>query len=372
MDSIVGVVLVVVMLVAEYPVIPTVGLGILAVATVIWRRRWPRATTAAVMAAAAGFLHAEPSAGIALVSVAVVLDFYSLGRAAARTWWRSWETLLGVAALPVIASGPGTWDAPTVLSVWAFFVIVPFTAGRVMDSRSRLTSQLAEDADRLLIAQQRREQRATAEERMRVAREVHDVLAHNVSVMVIQTAAARRVARTDVGAAQSALSVVESCGREALADLRRIVGVVRRDDPSREAWAPGLRQLPSLVQRAQTAGLPVELHVVGVLRWVPAAVDLAAYRIAQEALTNCLRHGRGSQTHVTVTYLVSSLRLEIINDGHRRGSAFPNRDGSGQGLVGMRERAESCGGLLEAGPLPGRGFRVVTILPFGDAVGGRR
>lgn len=346
--------------------------GAAACCTVALRRVWPIAVTAAAMGAAGWFQYADRGGGAAagVVSAALVLDFYLAGRVAGRRWWRSWEALLAVAAVAVIASGPDRWDLPTVASVWAFFVVLPFAAGRVVDARQRMALQLGAEASRLEAEQRQRAQAVAADERARAAREVHDVLAHSLSVMVIQTAAARRIAVSDLDGARSALLAVEACGRDALADLARMVGVMRRADvPVTASPAPGLSQVASLAERARAAGLPVELRVTGRERRVPPAVDLVSYRIVQEALTNCLKHAGAAQATVTVEFTAEDLHVEITDNGRGGTGDGTSRDGPGHGLLGMRERAALCGGTLQAGPRRGRGYRVRAVIPLTEAAG---
>ena len=202
------------------------------------------------------------------------------------------------------------------------------------------------------------------EERTRIARELHDIVAHCVSVMVIQTGAARSVARNDRAAAREALGAVESSGREALAEMRRMVGVLRKGDVELADTAPpGLSQLAALATRARAAGLPVEVHVEGRPRDLPAGLDLAAYRVIQEGLTNAIKHAGGARARVVVLYAPTVLELEVSDDGV--GPAPPAQEsGSGHGLIGMRERLRLYGGELHSGRRRGGGFAVSARIPL--------
>jgi signal transduction histidine kinase len=200
--------------------------------------------------------------------------------------------------------------------------------------------------------------RATDEEQARIARELHDVIAHNVSVMVVQAAAANDVFDTHPEKARDAVRSIEATGRSALTELRRLLGAVRAD-PS-YAPQPGLARLDGLVEGVRAAGLPVTVHVEGELEDLPAGLDLSAYRIVQEALTNTLKHAAASRAEVGIRRTSQSVELEIVDDGMGDGTA----EGSGQGLIGMRERATLVGGEVDAGPLPGGGFRVRARLPL--------
>jgi signal transduction histidine kinase len=196
-----------------------------------------------------------------------------------------------------------------------------------------------------------------------MARELHDVVAHGVSVMLIQTGAARQVLRTSPDRAEESLLTVEATGREAMAELRRLLGVLNDDGEAPGlAPQPGVDQLGALVERVREAGLPAELAVDGAPRPLPASLDMTVYRIAQEALTNALRYARRAATLVHVSYEPDQLRLEILDDG----PAIPAdaADGSGRGLVGMEQRAALVGGRLEAGPRLGGGYAVRAWLPL--------
>ena len=206
--------------------------------------------------------------------------------------------------------------------------------------------------------------RAVGEEQARIARELHDVIAHSVSVIVVQAAAADDVFDERPDQARAALRSIESAGREALGELRRLLAPVRPSaDGAPPAPQPGLDRLDELVAPLRAAGLEVEVRREDAQRGapLPAGVDLSAYRIVQEALTNTLRHAGAARAEVTVRALDGMLELEVVDDG--RGAPGPSA-GAGRGIAGMRERAAMLGGTLEAGPLPGGGFRVHARLPL--------
>jgi signal transduction histidine kinase len=203
---------------------------------------------------------------------------------------------------------------------------------------------------------------AAVEERTRITRELHDVVAHSVSVMVVQASGVRRLLQPEQEREREALLSVEQIGREALAEMRRMLGVMRsgEEQPPSLAPQPGLKSLGHLIAQIEEAGLPVTLHVEGERAALPPGVDLSAYRIVQEGLTNALKHARGAHADVTVRYGAERLELEIADDGP--GSA--NGDAmEGHGLVGMRERVALYGGTLEAGPREGGGFVLRAQLP---------
>jgi signal transduction histidine kinase len=217
---------------------------------------------------------------------------------------------------------------------------------------------------------------AVAEERARIARELHDVVAHSVSVMVVQAGAARRQLDGDPGQARQALGSIESTGRQALAEMRRLLGVLRRDGDDGAAGngagelapQPGLGDLDTLVSGAQEAGLEVALEVEGMPRPLAAGVDLSAYRIVQEALTNCIKHAGPARATVRLCFGRDELELQVSDDGRGVvGWYDPDREDGGHGLIGMRERVAVFGGNLEVGPRPGGGFRVDARLPLEPA-----
>jgi signal transduction histidine kinase len=217
--------------------------------------------------------------------------------------------------------------------------------------------------ERALKAEQEREVRArlaVSDERARIARELHDVVGHSVSVMTVQASAARRLLRPHQEKEREALLVVEQTGREALAEMRRMVGVLRRPEEAPAlAPQPSLEQIQRLVEQTREAGLPVELRIEGEPVTLPAGLDLTAYRLVQEGLTNTLKHAQAQQAEVVVRYDDGYVELTVSDDGQGAG----NGGGSGHGLVGMRERVSVYGGELEAGPRPGGGFRLRARLP---------
>jgi signal transduction histidine kinase len=204
--------------------------------------------------------------------------------------------------------------------------------------------------------------RAVSEERQRIARELHDVIAHSVSVMTVQAGAVRRLLHPDQERERIALEAIEATGREALTEMRRLVGLLRdqRESPDFSPQ-PSMRAVDVLVGTVSEAGLPVELAVEGEPAELPPGIDLAAYRVIQEALTNALKYAGPAQAWVTVRWLDGELELEIANDGRSELLG----DGGGHGLVGLRERVALVGGSIESGPRRGGGFVVSARLPLG-------
>ena len=202
---------------------------------------------------------------------------------------------------------------------------------------------------------------AVVEERARIARELHDAIAHNVSMMVVQAGAERRVLDPANGATREVLETIEKIGRGALTEMRRLVGMLRSDAADPLTPQPGLGDLALLVEQVREAGLPVDLQIEGERRSLPVGIELSAYRIVQEALTNALKHAGNAHATVQVRYGAESLELEIVDDG--AGSPLLSTSG-GHGLVGMRERVALYGGRLDAGRRPSGGFAVRVLLPI--------
>jgi signal transduction histidine kinase len=247
-------------------------------------------------------------------------------------------------------------------------LIVAWLSGRAVRSRTRLTEELHEAAVRAGEEHEHEAERAVAEERRRVARELHDIVAHSISVMVIQAGGARRILAQDPARATEAAGLIEQTGREALGEMRRLLGMLRSGESGPQLGPqPGLAELAALVERARGAGLPVSLAIQGDRRDIPQGVDLAAYRVVQEALTNCLRHAGAAATEVLVRYADRELELEIADRGP--GPAVTRRgdgdSGAGHGLVGMNERVLLYGGELQTGRRAGGGFRVHARIPVG-------
>jgi signal transduction histidine kinase len=241
------------------------------------------------------------------------------------------------------------------LSIGAL-VLAPILVGRVIRSRAQLNRALREKAQRLEHERADRTAAAAVEERSRIAGELHDVVAHALSAMVVQAAGARRLAERDPGRAAEAFQAVESSGREALTEIRRLLGVLRRDDEELAlAPQPSLRHVGSLVRRIEAAGLPVDLGIEGEARELPIGVDLTAYRVVQEALGGALEHGHAGRARVLVRYGADHVELEVDDDGRA-----PERP-----LLGIRERVTLSGGQLRAGARRDGGHVVRARLPLG-------
>jgi signal transduction histidine kinase len=322
--------------------VPTLSIAI--------RRRYPALVGTAVPVFAASQHALERDPQIVAGPIGYFCALYALA-----VWTPSRKFWLGLglifAADLASSAGPGGNMKNTVP-----FTVVSLAAvllvRRVIGERER-RAELAE-RERDVVARE-----AVVEERARIARELHDVIAHNVSMMVVQAGAERRV--VEEGSTHDVLETVEQIGRSALTEMRRLVGMLRTDGDDPLAPQPGLEDLPTLAQQVREAGLPVELRVEGERRQLPAGIELSAYRIVQEALTNALKHAGNARAEVHVRYGPDSLELEIVDDGAAPAAEAPS---GGHGLVGMRERVALYGGRLDAGRRASGGFAVRVLLPI--------
>jgi signal transduction histidine kinase len=264
---------------------------------------------------------------------------------------------VGVEAIVVHNDPRGTIGQLVFVSlIFTIVWVVGFTLARKL-------AEADEARERAARAEREREQRAraaVAEERARIARELHDVVGHSVSVMTVQASGVRRLLRPEQEREREALLIVERTGREALAEMRRMVGVLRRpEDGPALAPQPSLEHLGRLVEQTREAGLPVDLRVEGEAIELPAGVDLTAYRLVQEGLTNAIKHAQATRAEVVVHYGDAQVEVMVRDNGNGVG----NGKAGGHGLVGMRERVSVYGGELDAGPQPGGGFQLRAKLP---------
>jgi len=271
--------------------------------------------------------------------------------------------LLIYAAVIVVDTQADELTAADVGFPWFLFTLF-WGASAFVTSREGHAREAEQRAQQMALEQEAASLQAVAEERQRIARELHDVIAHSVSVMTVQAGAVRRLLLPEQERERQALEIVESTGREALTEMRRLVGLLREHGTMPEfAPQPSLRTLDILIGTVREAGLEVELDIQGEARELPPGVDLSAYRLVQEALTNTLKYAGPAQAWVTLRWREDELELEVANNG--RSEAASN--GSGHGLAGMRERVALCGGTLETGPRDGGGFVVRCHLPVGSA-----
>jgi len=315
--------------------------------TVALRRRFPATagTVAAIVQSLTVAVHGDPQ--VLPNAVAYFLALYALA-----VWTPTRRFAVGIALavatllVPSSHGGRFTWTGVT--------LIVMLIVRQVIRDRDR-RAELAE-RERDLVARE-----AVAEERARVARELHDVVAHSVSVMVIQAQAGPRLLR-EPERLRSVFGSIETSGKDALVELRRLLGVLRTPGHEVELGPqPGLGSLDALVAHVRAAGLPVQVRIEGEPRELPVGIDLSAYRIIQEALTNSLKHAGRAEAEVFLRYRPSSLDVEIVDNGSADGAGV---QGSGHGLIGMRERVALYGGALHAGARNGHGYAVRATLPF--------
>ncbi|MGM1058346.1 sensor histidine kinase [Saccharothrix sp. Mg75] len=286
-------------------------------------------------------------------------------------WLGFWlvEFLIGPPRPFSDAAGPLDPVLASVLYGLAFnlvFFVGAYVVGDLAWVSARRQAELEHRAEQLRLSQEQNTRGALIAERVRIARDLHDVVAHHVSVMGIQAAAARRVLDKDPDLAREALKQVEETARGSIGELRGLLGVLRAgadDGAEGERAAPDLTRLPELVANARAAGLEVEHRTFGEVRPVPAAVALSAYRVVQEALTNVVKHAHAREVDVRVRYLDRAVEVEVADDGRGGGPAS-----GGFGLLGMRERVAVHGGRLEAGPRRGAGYLVRATLPTSDPV----
>lgn len=294
------------------------------------------------------------------VAVPPMVAAYAVGRWEARR--PSWCALplLALLGLAWILFDPmaATLATQARQTVWWGPWLIAWLVGALV--RARVLA-----AEQRRLRQEERAEQAVAEERNRIARELHDVVGHSVSIMTVQASAVRRRLREDQVAEREALEVVETTGREALAEMRRMVGVLRRAGGQADlSPAPGLVQLPSLLEQFRSAGLPVQVSVTGTPQPLAPGLDLTAYRLVQEGLTNALRHAMAPVTaEVTIGYAEDHLELAVRDDGR----PVPTSPESGHGLLGLRERVSVYGGELRARPRPEGGFELLATLPLARA-----
>jgi signal transduction histidine kinase len=327
------------------------------------RRRFPGTVLALVVASGLAFAALDLPPDI--LGVAILVAVYSVAAYGSR-----WVALAGLAAVQValiaVQLTPGRTGVSTLVHNLGG-VAAAWLLGHFAHNYRAYAARLEERTAELEQAREELARRAVVEERLRLARELHDVVAHAMSVIAVQSGVGAHVADTNPQEAAKALAAIEATSRAALTELRRLLGVLRQEEEPQGDLAPvpGLADLDSLLAEVAKAGLPVRLQVEGRPSPLPAGVDLSAYRIVQEALTNVVKHAGPAHAQVVVGYRHQDVTVEVIDDG--RGAVTSVRDGragTGHGLIGMRERVQAFGGDLEVGPHPGGGFRVAARLPL--------
>jgi signal transduction histidine kinase len=333
------------------------GLLVLVSVPLAWRRRAPVAVLFTVIAAAACAAFAiRPSQGPVTTFIALIVAFYSVAaNCAERRALAGGGIGLAVAAVLIITGQPGTLS-PGSLAIFSLAWLI----GWYLRHRRGQFSGLQARAARAEHEREEQARAAVTQERGRIARELHDIVAHSVSVMVIQAQAGQRLIG-DAAQARMAFRSIETSGREALVELRRLLAILRTaDDQLAVGPQPGLGSLGSLIDQVREAGLPVEVRTEGQQVPLPPGVDLSAYRIIQEALTNTIKHAGPAKAEVVLRYDPPTLELEITDTG----TAAAPGGGTGHGLIGMRERNTLLGGELITGAPDGGGYRVRARLPL--------
>ena len=324
------------------------ALGMLETVPLLWRRRWPLAVVAVVTAAAIAIVAFD----YWLFPFQLAVALYTLA-ASSRTRAAVAVSVASIVATAAVLAVSGSAFGDSAARV--VFLVAAWLLGDSVRSRRAYVHEIEEKARRLERERETEARRVAAEEQSRIARELHDVVAHALSVIVVQAAAADDVFEVDPRRAREPIRAIEQAARAALGDLRRVLGILQ--DGVEYEPQPGLARLDRLVEQVRATGLDVEVEVEGAARPLPAAVDLSAYRIVQEALTNTLKHADAAHATVRVRY-GDELGLEIRDDG--KGTAAAN---GGSGLIGMRERVAMLGGRVASGPGPEGGYVVTAQIP---------
>jgi signal transduction histidine kinase len=340
-------------------------------AALVWRRRAPFAVLAViVVTGSVQALSVGATQGLGWY-LPLLIALYSVARQCEPA-----PAGLGL-VLAVVAMAVHDLRDPRVtgvadVSLFWDIVVVDWAAGRAFRARDRRAAELEDRAARAEHQREEHARRVVAEERERIARELHDLVAHSVSLVIVQCVVALELLDAgDTDDARTRILSIERAGRQALAEMRRLVTVLRPDpDGPSLAPQPGVRALPELVERVEAAGVPVALHVDGPQIALPPGLDLSAYRIVQEALTNTLKHAGHARAEVRVRYAPDALELTITDNGGdvRAGDSLGGDDG-GRGLIGMRERVALFGGSIHVGSRPDGGWEVRARVPLGADAG---
>jgi signal transduction histidine kinase len=338
------------------------ALGLAISLPLVARRHRPLPALAAVVAVYVAWIAAAPPRGSLTPYLVVLVAVYSV--AAHGSAWQSWLGLGLAAGAEVLLVARTTNDLADYAFILAF-LLGAWLAGRGMRVRQQRADELFTRAVRAEVDREERARAAVEEERGRIARELHDIISHSVSVMVVQAGAAEQVLDTDPGQVRTSLRAIQQTGRDARLELRRLLGVLRAGDgqaPDRGPQ-PTLAELPALADQLRAAGVEVRLTVEGSPLPLPAGLDLAAYRIAQEGLTNALKHAGAGSATLVVRYGRDEVEIEVLDDG----TAPAGSTDGGFGLTGMRERVALYGGRVEVGPRTDGGYRLHARLPTGAA-----
>ena len=353
-------------------------------AALLFRLRWPLGVLAVTVACALAYAARNYPEGPSSLPIYPALWTVATTVPRRRAWLAAVATAVAVAAAEMVFYGDTMFDGEPLYAAVTVFAAMWW--GEAVRNRRAYVAELRDRADRAERTREEEARRRVDEERMRIARELHDVVSHTIGVISVQAGVAAHLLHRRPEQAADSLAAIRQASDEALGELHAMLGVLRGGDDGRAplAPAPGLAELDTLVAQAAGGGVEVRVVVQGEPRRLPPAVDLACYRVVQESLTNVVRHAGASRAEVTVSHHGGGVVVEVVDDGGGAGegskSAFGRRPGdpdrqdrrSGQGIVGMRERARALGGTLEAGPRPQGGFRVKASLPLATLDGATR
>ena len=362
----------------QWAVSAVVGVGYAALAWAVFSHKvvpWPLAVVGTMLAAGPlAICHRRPMAAFAAALLAFWLAAadpvwgflalpplaYVVYQIAARYRARTALVVFGLSLTGPLATAMPHFAATGAIAPFTAVLIMAAAIGYGRGEHRRYGEELLRHHAGRVEVERERARRGVTEERMRIARELHDVMAHGISVITVQAGYGHLILDTRPAEARAALAVIETTGRQTMTEMRRLLDVLRQDDEDADlAPSPGLAHLAHLIDQIGHAGVHVELSVAGDPRDLPAGIDLSAHRILQEALTNVVRHAGTSTARATIAYQAGELVIDVSDNG--RGGPIGT---AGHGLTGMRERAQLYGGCLDAGPLPDQGFRVLARLPL--------
>ena len=351
-------------------------------AALLFRRRWPLGVLAVTLAAGIAYAVRTYPEGPSSLAVYPALWTVALTQPRRLAWLAATVTAAAVAAVELFPYGDTMFDGEPLYAAVTVFAAMWW--GEAVRARRAYVAELRDRAEQAERTREEEARRRVDEERLRIARELHDVVSHTIGVISVQAGVAAHLLERRPDKAAQSLAAIRQASDEALGELHAMLGVLRERDGDAGGAplspAPGLAELDALVAQAAGAGVEVRVSLEGEPRRLPPAVDLAAYRVVQESLTNVVRHAGASRADITVTHLDGRVEVEVTDDGNGvvppsaatgafRPAGSPVGDRrhrrSGQGIPGMRERARAIGGSLEAGPRPGGGFRVQASLPVG-------
>jgi len=341
-------------------------------AALLFRRRWPARVLAATLACGLAYAARTYPEGPSSLAIYPALWTVALTLPRRTAWVAASGTAVAVAGAELFLYGDTMFDGEPLYAAVTVFAAMWW--GEAVRARRAYVAELRDRAERAERTREEEARRRVDEERMRIARELHDVVSHTIGVVSVQAGVASHLLQRRPDKAAESLAAIRQASDEALGELHAMLGVLRDGDGSGGdgaplSPAPGLGELDALVAQAAGAGVEVQVSLEGEPRRLPPAVDLAAYRVVQESLTNVIRHARASRANITVRHADGRVVVEVTDDGRARpGNGSGNGSGGGRGILGMRERARALGGSLEAGPRPeGGGFRVAASLPLDES-----